>query len=114
MTAVRWKLAFGLAVLLAATPAAADTVVTAEEVIPCSVESADASFLGLKLPQGGFRVMYTRDIYELRLSDSSRVAELATRLPQLRIILDSGQLVAQSEFSVVMTLAPVTGWWKVV
>ena len=25
-----------------------------------------------------------------------------------------GQLVAQSEFSVVTTLAPVTGWWKVV
>jgi hypothetical protein len=30
------------------------------------------------------------------------------------VTLYSGQLVAQSEFSVVTTLAPVTGWWKVV
>ena len=30
------------------------------------------------------------------------------------VTLYSGQLVAQSEFSVVTTLAPVTGWWNVV
>src|SRR6478735_7803187 len=30
------------------------------------------------------------------------------------VTLYSGQFVAQSEFSVVTTLAPVTGWWKVV
>ena len=30
------------------------------------------------------------------------------------VTLYSGQLVAQSECSVVTTLAPVTGWWKVV
>ena len=30
------------------------------------------------------------------------------------VTLYSGQFVAQLEFSVVTTLAPVTGWWKVV
>ena len=30
------------------------------------------------------------------------------------VTLYSGQFVAQSEFSVVITLAPLTGWWKVV
>jgi hypothetical protein len=30
------------------------------------------------------------------------------------VTLYSGQLVAQSEFSVVTTLAPLTGWWNVV
>ena len=30
------------------------------------------------------------------------------------VTLYSGQFVAQSEFSVVTTLAPVTGWWNVV
>src|SRR5688572_17682534 len=30
------------------------------------------------------------------------------------VTLYSGQLVAQSEFSVVTTFAPVTGWWNVV
>ena len=30
------------------------------------------------------------------------------------VTLYSGQLVAQSEYSVVMTLACVVGWWKVV
>jgi len=30
------------------------------------------------------------------------------------VTLYSGQFVAQSEFSVVTTFAPVTGWWKVV
>src|SRR6056297_1069219 len=30
------------------------------------------------------------------------------------VTLYSGQLVAQSELSVVMTLVPLTGWWKVV
>src|SRR5438552_1134848 len=28
------------------------------------------------------------------------------------VTLYSGQLVAQSEYSVVMTLVPVTGWWN--
>ena len=30
------------------------------------------------------------------------------------VTLYSGQFVAQSEFSVVTTFAPVTGWWNVV
>lgn len=30
------------------------------------------------------------------------------------VTLYSGQLVAQSELSVVITLVPLTGWWKVV
>jgi hypothetical protein len=85
MTAIRWKSVLGLAVLLAAATAAADTVVTAAEVISCRVVSADTNFVHLKLPQGGIRMLSTRDVREIRLSDSSRVAELAARLPGARV-----------------------------
>jgi hypothetical protein len=81
----------GMVVLLAATPAAADTVVTAKEVISCSVVSADTNFVRLKLPQGGIRMLNTRDVHEIRLSDSSRVAELAAHLPELAVTPDSAQ-----------------------
>jgi hypothetical protein len=81
------------AVLLAAATVAADVVITAEEVIPCSVVTCDTSFTRLTLPTGGSRMLNTRDALEIRLSDSSRVAELSTRLPQLRVVLDSGQPV---------------------
>ena len=82
--------AFGLAALLAASTAAADTVITAEEVIACSVESADTGQIRLKLPQGGSMALRTSDIYEVRLSDSGRVAELSGRLPQSRVVPDPG------------------------
>ena len=93
MTAVRWKFAYGLAVLLAVATAAADTIVTTQEVVSCSVESASADSIRLKLTQGGITALSARDVYEIRLSDSSRVAELAAQLPQLRITVDSGQYV---------------------
>jgi hypothetical protein len=63
-----------VAILLAAATAAADTVITAEEVFPCSVVAVDTNFVRIKLPQGGIRVFDTHDVVELRLSDSSRVA----------------------------------------
>jgi hypothetical protein len=94
---MRRTLVLGLAVLLAAATAAADTVITADEIIACSVESADASFLSLKLPQEGLRILYTRDIFEVRLSDSSRVAGLAAQLPEVRVALDTGQPVPPRE-----------------
>ncbi len=109
MTAMRRTLLLGLVVLLAATPAAADIVITADEVIYCSVESADADSVRLKRTRPQRRalsgheayaltwrqrkVLSTSAIYEIRLSDSNRVAELATRLPQVRVTLDSGQSV---------------------
>jgi len=77
----------GLAVLLAAATAAADTVIIADEVIFCRVVSADTNFVRLELPEGGIKMLYTRDVSEIRLTDSSRVAELVTQLPQARITL---------------------------
>ena len=97
MTAVRRKSAIGLAVLLAAATAAADTVITADEVISCSVVSADANSVLLKLPRARRRTLPTRDIYEIRLSDWFRVDKLAARLPQLRVTLDSGQSIPPPE-----------------
>ena len=44
---------------------------------------------------------------------SARAASVTTSTCTA-VTLYSGQFVAQSEFSVVTTLAPVTGWWKVV
>ena len=93
MLARRLTPVLGLALLLAAKAAAADTAITAEEVIACWVGTADASLIELKLPQGVIRTLYTRDIYELRLSDSGRAAELAAKLPELRITLNRGQAV---------------------
>jgi hypothetical protein len=78
-----------VAVLLAATTAAADTVITAEEVIPCSVVAVDTSFVRIKLPQGGVRVFDTHDVVELRLSDSCRFPDLATQLPPAEVMPDS-------------------------
>ena len=44
---------------------------------------------------------------------SARCPALAT-VTSTAVTLYSGQFVAQSLFSVVTTLAPVTGWWNVV
>lgn len=89
MTPPHRTFVLGLALLLAAATAAADTVITANEVISCSVVSADTNFVRLKFPQGGIRMLNTRDVREIRLADSSRVAELAVRLPGLRTTLDA-------------------------
>ena len=93
MTAVRLMSAIGLAVLLLASIAAADVVITSGEVLTGKVESADPGFLELKLPRGATRIIYTRDILEVRTPDSSRVADLATQLPGVKVALDSGQHV---------------------
>jgi hypothetical protein len=93
MTAIRRKSVLGLAVLLTVATAVADTVITAREVISCSVESAYPDFVFLELTRQHHRMLSTRDVYEIRLSDSSRVAELAARLPQLKVTLDSRQPV---------------------
>jgi hypothetical protein len=91
MTAIRWKFVLGLAALLAATPGSADTVITAQEVISCLVVSASADSVRLMLTQGGSRTLATWDVYEVRLSDTVRVAELAVLLPRAQVMLDSGQ-----------------------
>jgi hypothetical protein len=93
MTAIRRTLVLGLAVLLAGATAAADTVTTGREVISCWVESASADSVLLRLPRGDMRILNTRDVHEIRLSDSRRVAELAVQLPHVRVTLDSGQSV---------------------
>jgi hypothetical protein len=80
-------------VLLAAATAAADTVITAEEIISCEAVSADSGHLRLNLPWDSVRMLEIRDVYEMRLPDSSRVAELAAELPQMRVTLDSGQYI---------------------
>jgi hypothetical protein len=85
------KLGLWLALLVAATTAVADTVITAEEVISCSVNSASAD--SVRLTRRRHSALPTWDVYEVRLSDSSRVAELAVLLPRAKVILDSGQSV---------------------
>ena len=92
MTAVRWKLALALAALLAATTAAADVVITANEVVLCSkVEPAGSDSISFTLPGLEQRTLPTSSIYEVRLAESSRVAELSAQLPHLRVRLDTGQ-----------------------
>lgn len=93
MTAIRRTFALGLAMLLAAATAVADTVITADEVISGRVVSAGLDSIRLLLPGPRTGILSTRDIYEIRLSDSGRVAELEARLPGLKITLDSGQYV---------------------
>jgi hypothetical protein len=93
MTATSQKLVLVLAVMLQASTANADTVITTREVVSCRVESATADSVHLKLPRWRRRSLSTRDVYEIRLSDSSRVVELAAKLPQLRVSLDCGQPV---------------------
>jgi hypothetical protein len=97
MTAIRRTSVLGLAVLLAAATAAADTVVTAKEVISCSVESVSADSVRLALKRRRHRTLPAWDVYEVRLSDTARVAELAVLLPRTKVILDSGQSVPPPE-----------------
>ena len=85
MTAMRRLSVLVPAVLLAAATAAADTVVTAKEAIECWVVSCDTSFTRVKLPTGGIRMLCTRDVREVRLSDSSRVTDLAARHAGVRV-----------------------------
>ena len=94
MRAIRRTSVLGLVVLLAAATAAADTVITAEEVIPCwDVRPAGCDSICFTLPRLELRTLSTLDVYEVRLADSGRVAELSARLPQLRVVLDAGQPV---------------------
>ena len=94
MTAIRRTAVLGLAVLLAVPTAAADTVITADEVIPCwDVEPAGSDSVSFTLPRRERETLSIFEIYEVRLADSSRVVELATQLPRLRVVLDAGQPV---------------------
>ncbi len=93
MIAVRHTSVIGLALLLAAATAAADTVVTANEVINCLVVWSDTNFTRLKLPNGSVRMLYTRDIRELRLSDPNRVIDPPPRPPPVTPSPDSARLV---------------------
>ena len=86
MTAISRKSVLGLAVLLAAATAAADTVITAEEVVfRRRVEWAGPDSIRLTPPGLRTGILSTRDVCEIRLSDSSRAAELAARLPGVRV-----------------------------
>jgi len=94
MSVVSRTSVLGLAVLLAAATAAADVVITANEVIHCwDVRPAGSDSVCFTLPRLELRTLSTFDIYEVRLTDSSRAAKLSTRLPLLKITLDSGQPV---------------------
>jgi hypothetical protein len=93
MSRMRNSLVIALALLLAAATAAGDTVVTANEVIDCLVVWSDTNFTRLKLPSGGVRMLYTRDIREIRLSDPSRTIEPPPRPPQVTPSPDSARPV---------------------
>ena len=92
MKAIQRKIILVLAVLLTVVPAVADTVITVREVISCSVVSVDSNFVRTKLPQGGIRMLLTREVYEIRLPDSARAAGLAAQFPMI-VKLDSGQVI---------------------
>ncbi|MBN2464832.1 hypothetical protein JXD38_04300 [candidate division WOR-3 bacterium] len=92
MTAVRWKPGLALAALLAAATAAASVIIAADVVIDCrEVEPAGSDSVSLTLPGLEQRTLSTSSIYEASLAESSRVAGLSARLPQLRVVLDTGQ-----------------------
>jgi len=97
MPTLSWTLVLALASLVAATTASADTVITAEKVMSCSVGSAGADSVRLTLTRKQHRTLPAWDIYEVRLSDPNRMAELAALLPRAKVTLDSGQSVAPPE-----------------
>ncbi len=76
---------------------AADMVITASEAIACSVLQADSTYLRLKMPQGGARMLPTKDVIEVRLADSARAVELAAQMPWTRIALQSGTVIQPGE-----------------
>jgi len=91
----------GLATLLAAATAGADTVIAAREVLSCSVESTSADSVRLALKRRQHRTLSAWDVYEIRVSDSSRIAGLTTHLPQTKVVLDSGQSVPSPEVRII-------------
>ena len=92
MTAMRRLSVLVPAVLLAAATAAADVVITADEVIHCwDVRPAGSDSVCFMLPRLELRTLSTLDIYEIRLTGPGRVAALSSQLPQVRVVLDSGQ-----------------------
>jgi hypothetical protein len=93
MTVVRRKLVLVLAVLLTAAAAAADTVITAEEVISCSVESASADSVRFALNRKRFSTLPAWDVYEVRLSNPDRLAEVGSLLWRSKVLLNSGQSI---------------------
>jgi hypothetical protein len=97
VTAIRRLLVLWLAILSAAAPAAADTVITAREVISCSITSASADSIRIRLAPWRSRRLPAWDVYEVRLPDTARVTELAVLLPRVRVVLDSGQPVQPPE-----------------
>jgi hypothetical protein len=72
------------------------------EPFPASVQMRDDSFARMR---GGVPALHIRSCQSLGPFDGDTCTA---------VTLYSGQLVAQSENSVVMTLACVSGWWKVV
>jgi hypothetical protein len=115
VTAIRRLLVLWLAILLAPAPAAADTVITVNGIVTCSVESADPESVSVRLTQpsrrprstrdayeinratGQSRMIPTADIYEIRLSSPSHVAAMAALLPRTKVSMDSGQAVPLPE-----------------
>jgi len=73
--------------------ATGDTVITKMEVIHCSVVEADTVCVRLKLPSGGIRMLSTKDILEVRVADSARLAVVIAQLPATKVVLDAGQAV---------------------
>ena len=95
MTAMGPKPLLCVTMLLAVAMAAPDTVITVREVIPCSVVWSDTNLTRLKMPNGSVRMLYTRDIREIRLSDPGRFPDLANQLPPASATQDSSQPTPQ-------------------
>jgi len=74
-----------------------DVVITTTEVIYGTVTEADTLFIRLKLPSGGIKVVKTQDIYEIRLSDFSRIEFFANKLPGVRVVPDTGKVFFRPE-----------------
>jgi hypothetical protein len=61
VAAIRHTFAVWLVALLT-TATAADTVITAEEIISCEAVSADSGRIRLNLPQDSVRMIETREV----------------------------------------------------
>ncbi len=92
---VRQRILVVIAML--ASLAAGDTVITSTEVIPCTVVRADTLYTRLKLPTGSIRMLMTQDIYEIRLVDPGRIEPFTTKLPGVRVLHDSSQVIPPPE-----------------
>uniref|UniRef100_A0A7C3YTS8 Outer membrane protein beta-barrel domain-containing protein n=1 Tax=candidate division WOR-3 bacterium TaxID=2052148 RepID=A0A7C3YTS8_UNCW3 len=101
-----FRLKYLLIIVALATFSKADIVITTKEVIYGTVFEADTLYTRLRLPSGGIRVVRTADVYEIRLSDITRIESLAPKIPGVRVVPDTGKVFSRPETKAERVLLP--------